>query len=86
MPHPRMVPFSEDDSRRFVGRLEKTRATLEKLAATLDCFVVTVRGDFYLELMASSLRPQIQGHRLEVLPLDEYGLRLTITRPAEDAR
>jgi hypothetical protein len=38
-----MVPFSEDDSRRFVGRLEKTRATLEKLAATLDCFVVTVR-------------------------------------------
>jgi hypothetical protein len=59
---------------------------LEKLAATPQCFVVlTVRADFYPELMASPLWPQIKGHRLEVLPLDERGLRLAITRPAEDA-
>jgi hypothetical protein len=61
-------------------------AALETLAATPQCFVVvTVRADFYPELMASSLWPQIKGHRLEVLPLDERGLRLAITRPAEDA-
>jgi hypothetical protein len=68
-----------------IGLVEKAQATLEKLAATLDCLAVTVRGDFYPELMASSLRSPIRGHRLEELPLDERGLRLTITRPAEDA-
>jgi hypothetical protein len=60
--------------------------TLEHLAAVPGCFVVlTVRADFYPELMASPLWSQIKGHRLEVLPLDERGLRLAITRPAEDA-
>jgi hypothetical protein len=61
-------------------------AAIEKLAAIPGCFVVvTVRADFYPELMASSLWSQIKGHRLEVLPLDERGLRLAITRPADDA-
>jgi hypothetical protein len=60
-------------------------AAIARLAAVPECFVVlTVRADFYPELMASSLWPEIKGHRLEVLPLDERGLRVAITRPAED--
>ncbi|MDH7486283.1 MAG: SUMF1/EgtB/PvdO family nonheme iron enzyme [Anaerolineae bacterium] len=46
--------------------------------------VLTVRADFYPDLMTSPLWPQIQAHRLEVLPLDEEGLRQAIVRPAED--
>jgi hypothetical protein len=56
-----------------------------KLVAAPGCYVVlTVRADFYTELMGSSLWAEIKGHRLEVLPLDEEGLRLAMTRPAED--
>ena len=47
--------------------------------------VLTVRADFYPDLMATLLWPEIQAHRAEVLPLDEDGLRQAIVRPAEDA-
>jgi hypothetical protein len=57
---------------------------LVRLAAADGCFVVlTVRADFYPELMACPLWPEVQAHRLEVLPLDEAGLREAIARPAE---
>jgi len=51
-----------------------------------NCWVVlTVRADFYPDLMAALLWPAIQAHRAEVLPLDKDGLRQAITRPAEHA-
>jgi WD40 repeat protein len=62
-----------------------TRALLD-LAATAGCFVLlTVRADFYDDLMTSPLWPQVQAHRAEVVPLSEGGLRQAIVRPAEDA-
>ncbi len=55
------------------------------LSRTPGCYVVlTVRADFYPNLMASALWPEIQAHRFEVLPLREDGLRQAIVRPAED--
>ena len=45
--------------------------------------VLTVRADFYPDLMISPLWPQIQAHRMEILPLGEEGLRQAIVRPAE---
>jgi WD40 repeat protein len=54
------------------------------LAERPTCFVVlTVRADFYPDLMGSPLWPQIQAHRAEVLPLGEAGLRRAIINPAE---
>lgn len=59
--------------------------TLRQLTAFPDCFVViTVRADFYADLMISPLWSQIQAHRAEVLPLDEDRLQEAIVRPAED--
>jgi tetratricopeptide (TPR) repeat protein len=45
--------------------------------------VLTVRADFYSDLMTSVLWRKIQAHRLEVIPLDEAGLRQAILKPAE---
>ena len=57
---------------------------LLQLARTPNCFVVlTVRADFYTDLMASPLWDEIQKHRVEILPLDSAGLRQAIVRPAE---
>jgi len=66
--------------------VEPFQQALLRLAETPNCYVVlTARADFYPELMSSSLWPEIQAHRFEVLPLDEDGLRQAIVRPAEDA-
>jgi WD40 repeat protein len=55
------------------------------LAETPNCYLIlTVRADFYPELMGSPLWQKIKSHRLEVVPLDEAGLREAIIRPAED--
>ncbi|MBW4533661.1 MAG: TIR domain-containing protein [Pleurocapsa minor HA4230-MV1] len=45
--------------------------------------ILTVRADFYPDLMGSSLWKKIRSHRFEVLPLEEEGLRQAIIRPAE---
>src|SRR5271166_641905 len=45
--------------------------------------VLTSRADFYPDLMASPLWPEIRMHRAEVVPLDEDGLRQAIVKPAE---
>ena len=45
--------------------------------------VLTIRADFYPDLMASALWDKIRAHRVEVLPLDREGLRQAIVRPAE---
>ena len=50
-------------------------------AATL---VVTLRADFYPDLMQSVLWPPGEGERLEVAPLRGDALRAAITRPAAD--
>jgi hypothetical protein len=45
--------------------------------------IVTVRADFYSELMASPLWKLVQSNRLELAPLDPAGLRAAIVSPAE---
>jgi WD40 repeat protein len=55
-----------------------------RLSQAPTCYVVlTVRADFYPDLMAGPLWPEIQAHRAEVLPLGEEGLRQAIVSPAE---
>ena len=59
--------------------------TLLNLLEVPHCYVVlTVRADFYADLMTSLLWPKIQGHRKEVLPLNAKGLREAIVKPAEN--
>ncbi len=91
---------SDPDAQRLlvvVDQLEETWAlapdeaelfaqVLLRLAQTPRCFVIlTVRADFYPDLMTSALWPEIQSHRVEVVPLTDQGLRRAIVRPAEDA-
>jgi WD40 repeat protein len=60
---------------------------LQHLIEVPNCYVVlTVRADFYPELMATPLWGAIQAHRFEVLLLNEGNLRQAIVRPAEDVR
>lgn len=61
--------------------------TLQHLVAVPNCYVIlTVRADFYPELMTSPLWRQIQSHRFEVIPLDDAGLRQAIIKPSENVR
>ena len=61
------------------------QSALLRLVETPNCYLIlTVRADFYPDLMDSPLWRQIQSHRLEVVPLDAVGLREAILRPAED--
>ena len=49
--------------------------------------VLTVRADFYPQLMESTcFWREIKAHRYEVLPLDQMGLQEAILKPAEQAR
>lgn len=58
--------------------------SLLKLAKTSNVYLVlTVRADFYAELMTSLLWQEIQNYRLEVVPLDAKGLQQAILKPAE---
>ena len=58
--------------------------TLRHLAETPDAYVILIaRADFYPHLMVAPLWPEIQAHRVEVVPLDRGGLRRAIVRPAE---
>jgi hypothetical protein len=45
--------------------------------------VLTVRADFYSDLMTSLLWQKIQNYRIEVVPLNDAGLRQAILKPAE---
>ena len=48
--------------------------------------VLTVRADFYPQLMESpNIWREIKAHRYEVLPLDQTGLQEVILKPAEQA-
>ena len=59
------------------------QALLELAAIPNVYLVLTVRADFYADLMTSVLWQKIQAHRLEIVPLDEAGLRQAMLRPAE---
>lgn len=50
------------------------------------CLVLTVRADFFADLLICPLWNRIKDHRFELLPLDAAGLRQAIVRPAEDVR
>ncbi len=66
-------------------KVNKFQKVLLDLVKIPNCSVIlTVRADFYPDLMESSLWEQIQSHRLEVSPLNEAGLREAIVKPAED--
>lgn len=74
--------FEELFSQNGPGK-EPFQTHLSALADQPDCLVIlTVRADFYPDLMASALWPRIQAHRFEVLPLNEEGIRQVVEEPA----
>jgi hypothetical protein len=61
------------------------QAAIAGLIEVPDCYcVITLRADYYPEIMASPLWPRVQAQRVEVLPLGDEGLRQAIVQPAED--
>jgi WD40 repeat protein len=59
------------------------QAVLAQFAAIPKLFLIlTVRADFYPDLMSASLWGQIQNHRLEVTALAGDGLRAAVAQPA----
>ena len=55
------------------------------LIETPNCYLIlTVRADFYPDLMESLLWRKIQSYRLEIVPLDAAGLHEAIIKPAEN--
>ena len=59
---------------------------LLRLIETPNCYLIlTVRAEFYDNLMKSLLWPKIQSYRLEVAPMDQARLREAIMKPAENA-
>ncbi len=60
-------------------------AAIQRLVGLHDCYVVlTLRSDFFDDLLKSTLWPLVQQHRLEIAPLGERELRAAIVKPAED--
>lgn len=60
-------------------------SAIQRLISLRDCYVViTVRSDFFTDLLTSSLWPTIDAHRLEIAPLGVSGMRAAIVKPAED--
>ncbi|WP_414586543.1 eIF2A-related protein [Scytonema sp. PCC 10023] len=58
---------------------------LLRLSMLPNCYLIlTVRADFYSDIIGSPLWQKIQSHRLEVVPLDQDGLRQAIIQPAEN--
>ena len=58
---------------------------LLRLSQATGCYVIlTMRADFYPDLMAAPTWRSVQAHRFEVAPLTEEGLKAAIKRPAED--
>lgn len=63
--------------------LEFQQKLLELMNISSFHIILTVRADFYADLMASPMWRAIKTHRMEISPLDEQGLREAIVRPAE---
>ena len=61
-------------------------ALLDRLRRVDKCAVLlTMRADFYADLMTSTLWPVGRGERVEIAPLSRAALREAITRPAAAA-
>ncbi|GAA6618392.1 toll/interleukin-1 receptor domain-containing protein [Scytonema sp. NUACC26] len=64
---------------------EEFQQALLKWLKISNCYLIlTVRADFYADLMQCSLWENIQLHRLEIVPLDEIGLEKAIFKPADN--
>ncbi len=64
---------------------EEFFAAIQRFVSLQDCYaVISVRADFFADLLNSTLWTSIQAHRLEIAPLGEQGLRVAIVKPAED--
>ncbi|MEM7534912.1 MAG: effector-associated domain EAD1-containing protein [Chloroflexota bacterium] len=70
---------AQQEGSQVAAFLTQLQALIESRTALV---VLTVRADFYADLMTCSLWPQIRDHREEVLPLDAAGLREAIVQPA----
>ncbi|MCL2923246.1 MAG: toll/interleukin-1 receptor domain-containing protein [Trichodesmium sp. MAG_R04] len=58
---------------------------LSRLLDSQNCYIIlTVRVDFYANLMSAPIWPKVEQNRFEVLPLNENGLRDAIIQPAND--
>lgn len=58
---------------------------VKHIVALRQCYVVlTLRADFFDDLLTSSLWPIVQPRRVEIAPLDAVALRAAIVKPAED--
>ena len=60
------------------------QALLDLIETPYCYLILTVRADFYPDLMESLLWQKIQSYRLEIVPLDAAGLYEAIIKPAED--
>ena len=63
---------------------EFQQALLELLQISNCYLILTVRADFYADLMQCPLWKNIQLHRLEIVPLNEIGLQKAILKPADN--
>ena len=72
------------ESRDDILHFQKALLGLVKIP---KCYVViTIRADFYGNLMASPLWEIAENHLLNIKPLDEKGLRQAITEPANKSK
>jgi TIR domain/NACHT domain len=93
-----LLSTQPDDARRLLLVVDQFEELFTQGGVTADSFqqvllklmeipnvylILTVRADFYADLMGSLLWEKIRSHRFEVLPLNEQGLRQAIVRPAE---
>lgn len=63
---------------------QEFQQVLLELLNISNCYlIITVRADFYSDLMQSPLWEKIQLHRLEIVPLNETGLQKAIVKPAD---
>jgi WD40 repeat protein len=88
-PHARLLLVVDQLEELFtvaVGGTDSVQEALLSLAELPRCHVVlTVRADFYPELMAAPLWRAVKEHRVEVVPLQGQELRRAIVLPAERA-
>ncbi len=57
---------------------------LRRLVALRGTYwLITLRADFFTDLLKSDLWPLVQAHRFEITPLDARSLREAIVKPAE---
>ncbi|MFQ5615759.1 MAG: TIR domain-containing protein, partial [Anaerolineales bacterium] len=79
-PDEKLAPESTTEVPRFLNAL------LHLTDKSNIYITLTVRADFYGELMNAAIWKQVQEHRLEIAPLNPENLRQAIIRPAENAR